>query len=143
MVRREPSPPVTPHCLGNSSAVAGHVKISDFVILGAWVGVHQFCEVGNGSFLTHSAMVTQDILPFLIVAGNKARVRGINVEGLKRRAVSQADLSVIKRVYKSAYIQKMPQNELISLVKDLLDEGHELLRPMLDMLQLTKRGFLR
>ena len=129
--------------LGNGSAIAGHVNVNDWAILGAWVGVHQFCEVGAHSFLTHSAMVTQDILPYLIVAGNQARVRGMNVEGLKRRGFVKEQMLAIKNLYKAAFINKMSVADLLDFLRSQVEEGFDIMKPVLTMVERSGRGFLR
>lgn len=129
--------------LGNGSAIAGHVNVNDWAILGAWVGVHQFCEIGAHSFLTHSAMVTQDILPYLIVAGNQPRVRGMNIEGLKRRGFVKEQMQAIKSLYKLAYINKMPIADLLDYLRSQVQKGFDVMEPVLAMVETSKRGFLR
>ncbi len=128
---------------GNASAVAGHVKIQDGAVIGAWVGVHQFCQIGAHSFLTHSAMVSKDILPYMLVSGNIPRVRGVNNEGLKRKGFRADMLTIIKAIYKEIFIRKKQHDDVCNILKDYIQEGHEVLVPMLHMLESTERGVLR
>ncbi len=89
----------------NNSTLAGHVEIHDYVILGGFTGVHQFCRMGEGSFSAIATIVVRDVPPFVIVNGNTARPRCINREGLKRRGVDLETIAAIKRCYRALYRQ--------------------------------------
>ncbi len=87
----------------NNAQLAGHVVIDDHVVLGGFVGVHQFCRVGAHAFIAAGSIVLQDVPPYVTAAGYPAKPRGINNEGLRRRGFSVDDLVVIKRAYKTLY----------------------------------------
>jgi UDP-N-acetylglucosamine acyltransferase len=87
------------HCIfANAASVAGHVEVGDFTTLGGFTSVHQFTRIGTRAFCGLGSVVTQDIPPYSTAAGNRARVVGINKEGLKRKGFS-ADL--IRALHKS------------------------------------------
>ena len=71
------------------------MQISDYAILGGFVGVHQFCRIGTHAFVGNSLGITRDIPPYVMVAGPPAAPRGINSEGLKRRGFSKEQLASI------------------------------------------------
>jgi UDP-N-acetylglucosamine acyltransferase len=87
----------------NNTQLAGHVHVGDYAILGGFTGVHQFVRIGAHSFTAIAAVLVHDLPPYVIAAGNPARARGINTEGLQRRGFSAAALAGIKRAYKSLY----------------------------------------
>ena len=87
----------------NNASLAGHVEIQDFVILGGYTLVYQFCRIGAHAFTAFSAGVSGDIPPFVMVQGNPASPRGINKEGLRRRGFVAADISAIEDAYKLIY----------------------------------------
>ena len=68
----------------NNATLAGHVIIENFVTLGGFTGVHQFCRVGSYSFSAISSVIVKDVLPYILVSGNTAKPSGLNREGLKR-----------------------------------------------------------
>ncbi len=70
--------------LANGAQLAGHVQVGDYVILGGLVGVHQFVRIGAYSFVGAGSMVAQDVLPYSLVSGDRARTFGLNIVGLKR-----------------------------------------------------------
>ena len=79
----------------NNAGMAGHVIVEDFVVLGAYCAVHQFCTLGAHSFLSRGAMIAQDVLPYSMIAGNPPAATGINKVGLARRGFSKADIADI------------------------------------------------
>lgn len=92
------------HCvLANYAGLAGHVEVDDWVILGGYSGVHQFCKIGQHAFLANNATATRDVPPYLMVSGAPAVPKGINSEGLKRRGFSADDVTAIKGAYKVLY----------------------------------------
>ncbi len=90
--------------LANGSTLAGHVTIEDYVGLGGYTLVHQFCRVGAHSYTGGGAVVLRDLMPFVIAEGQPARPRGINTEGLKRRGFSAEDIGAIKDAFKRVYL---------------------------------------
>jgi UDP-N-acetylglucosamine acyltransferase len=87
----------------NNATLAGHVTIGDWAILGGFVGVHQFVKVGAHVMAGIASVVTQDVPPFLMIAGNPCAPFGINTEGLKRRGFAPETLSALKRAYRTLY----------------------------------------
>ena len=87
------------HCIfANAASLSGHVEVGDFAILGGFTSVHQFIEIGTRAFCGLGSVITQDIPPFSTAAGNRARVIGINKEGLKRKGFSP---ELIRALHKS------------------------------------------
>jgi UDP-N-acetylglucosamine acyltransferase len=95
----------------NNSTLAGHVEIGDFVILGGFTGIHQFCKIGAHAFTGMGSLINADVPPFVIVAGNYAKPRGINSEGLKRRGFDSDRIAAIKRAYRTLYVAGKPLSE--------------------------------
>ncbi|MFC3717159.1 acyl-ACP--UDP-N-acetylglucosamine O-acyltransferase [Luteimonas soli] len=94
------------HCVfSNNSTLAGHVEIGDWVIMGGFAGVHQFCRIGAHAFIGMGALVNGDVPPYLLVASDDyGRPRGINSEGLKRRGFDGDRIAAIKRAYRAVYV---------------------------------------
>ncbi|MEM7563003.1 MAG: acyl-ACP--UDP-N-acetylglucosamine O-acyltransferase [Pseudomonadota bacterium] len=82
----------------NAASLSGHVEVGDYATLGGFTSVHQFTHIGSRAFCGLGSVVTQDIPPFSTAAGNRARVIGINKEGLKRRGFSP---ELIRALHKS------------------------------------------
>ncbi len=87
----------------NCAALGGHVQIGDWVILGGLTAVHQFTKIGAHAFLAGGAIVTRDVPPFVMVAGNPAVPHAVNSEGLKRRGFTAAQIRNIREAYRTVY----------------------------------------
>ena len=87
----------------NNAQIAGHVHIADWVVMGAFSGVHQFCRVGAHAMLGAFAVVLQDVPPYTIVQGYPAQPKGPNSEGLRRRGFSAEEILAVRRAYKTLY----------------------------------------
>lgn len=88
----------------NNATLAGHVEVGDYVVLGGFAGVHQFCKIGAHAFAAMFSAINRDVPPFIYVAGQFAVPRGVNAEGLKRRGFDAARISAIKRAYRTLYL---------------------------------------
>jgi len=126
----------------NSATLAGHVIIEDHVILGGFTLVHQFCRIGAHCFSGMNSVVSQDVPPFLMIAGHMAKPYGINVEGLKRREFSGDALSGLKKAYKIIY---RSGNSLEKAIAELgeLSKQYEDVNYFVDFIKNSTRGILR
>ena len=82
--------------IANQSALAGHCVIDDDVIIGGLSGVHQFVRIGKGAIIGALSMVTNDVVPYGMVTGERGSLRGLNIIGLKRKGLSKSEISKIK-----------------------------------------------
>lgn len=87
----------------NNSSLAGHVEIGDWVVLGGFTLVYQFCRIGAHAFTAYTAGVTGDVPPFVYVQGSPAQPRTINKEGMRRRNFSKDDIAAVESAYKLIY----------------------------------------
>lgn len=85
--------------VANNSAIAGHVTIGNNVTIGGLSGVHQFCRIGEGSMIGALSMITNDIIPFTTIVGERPKLSGLNLVGLKRRGVSAKMIKDLRRFY--------------------------------------------
>lgn len=92
--------------LANLVQLAGHVIVEDHVNMGGMAGVAQRVRVGEGAFVAAGSMVERDVPPFVIVQGDRARVRAINQVGLKRRHVSVGVRRAIQREFRRLYVAR-------------------------------------
>ena len=126
----------------NNSTLAGHVEIHDYVTLGGFTGVHQFCRLGEGSFSAIAAIVVRDVLPFTIVQGNAAAPRCLNSIGLRRRGFDEPTLAALKRCYRALYREGRRLEEAIGIVA-IEAETCPQVRVMLDFIRSSTRGIAR
>lgn len=126
----------------NNATLAGHVEIQDYVMLGGFVGVHQFCRVGESSFLAISAVVVKDVPPYFMAEGNTARARAVNREGLKRRGFSPAAIDAIKRAFKTLYRMNLTLERALEELAPVALEFPEV-ACLVDFIRKSKRGIVR
>jgi UDP-N-acetylglucosamine acyltransferase len=126
----------------NHATLAGHVEIGDWTILGGFVGVHQFVKVGAHVMAGISSVVTQDVPPYLTIAGNPCAPHGINAEGLKRRGFSAEAIAALKRAYRTLYKPGMTLADAKAEIDRQAQDSPEV-RPMLAFLEASTRGILR
>jgi len=93
--------------IANGATLGGHVVIEDFVIVGGLVGIHQFVRIGNGAILGAGSMVSKDVPPYCNATGDRAKLHGLNVEGLKRRGFEKSVIDAIRKAYRIAFKSKL------------------------------------
>ena len=84
----------------NHSTLAGHVILKDNVVVGALSAIHQFSKIGEGAMIGGMSGVTADVVPYSTVVGNRAKLSGLNILGLKRRNIEKREISELRKVYK-------------------------------------------
>jgi UDP-N-acetylglucosamine acyltransferase len=128
----------------NSTNLAGHVVIGDWVILGGYTGVHQFCKVGSHAMSGVGSVVLHDIPPFVMVSGNTAQAHGINSEGLKRRGFSPEEITLIRQAYKTLYKSNLTLAEAkTALAQQAVDAASSSISLLSDFLNSVTRGIVR
>lgn len=91
--------------IANGVQLAGHVVVEDFVTMGGLAGVAQHVRVGESAFVAAGAMCERDVPPFVIVQGDRARVRALNRVGLERRGVPAESLAALRAAFRVLYIR--------------------------------------
>ncbi len=128
--------------MANNASLAGHVSIGDHAILSGYSLIHQFCKVGEHSFTSFASHVNQSIPPYVTVSGEKARVKGINAEGLKRRGFSSAQINQVRRAYRALYRQGLSLEDATAQLREMAVESPEI-QPLVDFLKSAERGIIR
>lgn len=90
--------------MANNATLASHVSVGDFVIIGGLTALHQNCRIGHHAMIGGCSAVGQDIVPFAMAAGNRCRLRGLNIVGLKRRNFSRADIQALRAAYRRLFL---------------------------------------
>jgi UDP-N-acetylglucosamine acyltransferase len=128
--------------LANSAAVAGHAEIGSGVILGGLVGIHQRARLGRLAFAAAGAMVSQDVPPFCMAQGDRAKLVGLNLVGLRRAGLDRELIALLKRAWQLLADTAAPRAERLEAILDLgpeLPELHELV----DFVRTSQRGLCR
>jgi len=128
--------------MANSVALGGHIIIEDYSILGGIVAVHQFVRIGAYAIIGGQSAVSQDIPPYVSAAGNRAKLYGLNLVGLKRRGFSDAVINNLKKAYKIIFRSGMTTEEAIRKVVAELSDCKEV-NYFVDFMRHSKRGVTR
>jgi UDP-N-acetylglucosamine acyltransferase len=92
--------------LANAVQIAGHVKVGDHVTFGGLAGVAQHVRIGESVFVAAGAMVERDVPPYVVVQGDRAKVRALNKVGLRRRGYTEADIAELEAVFRDVFVGK-------------------------------------
>lgn len=129
--------------LANAATLAGHVEVDNFAILGGLSAVHQFTRVGCHVMASGGSMIAQDVAPYSIVQGDRAKTVGLNLTGLKRRGFTREALANIKNMYKIVFRSNLKLEEAILKISDEFDTHADEVLTYLEFLQKSKRGLAR
>ncbi|MFC5386443.1 acyl-ACP--UDP-N-acetylglucosamine O-acyltransferase [Aquamicrobium segne] len=101
----------------NGATLGGHCEIGNNVNIGGLTAVHQFVRVGDNAFIGGCSAVVGDIIPFAIAAGNRAKLRGLNIIGLKRSGLERAEIHLLRRCYRTLFDPARPVAENVEIAK--------------------------
>lgn len=128
--------------MANGTTLAGHVCVDDFVTFGAFTVVHQFCTIGGYSFSAMGSVLLKDVPPFVTVAGNSARPRGLNTEGLRRHGFAPETIQWLRRAYKTIYTKGYTLDQATSQLRAMVDNCSGVAE-IIAFLERSRRGIVR
>ena len=125
--------------VANSCAIAGHVEIDSNCVIGGMSAIHQFCKIGESAMVGGGSILVQDIPPFCICEGNRATLRSLNINGLRRRfRNSRGDIDAIRKTYKSIFESGQP---VVEVARDILNTNeNKYAKQLAQFVVNTKRG---
>ncbi len=126
----------------NNATLGGHVIVQEYAILGGLTAVHQFCRIGKHAITGGCTKVVQDVPPFMIVDGNPAEVRGINLVGLERRGFTADTIRALKEAYRILYRAKLNTKQALEELAKTLGETPEV-RDLMQFIGSSQRGIVR
>lgn len=130
--------------MANSATLAGHVTVEDNVILGGLVAIHQFTSIGAYSMIGGGTLVGLDIPPYMIATSDKrdAKLRGLNLIGLKRRGFTEESIRNLKTAYKTLFMAHLKLPEAISRIREEIIGCAEV-DNLLAFIERSQRGICR
>lgn len=128
--------------MSNAANLAGHIHVEDYAIISGLSGVHQFTRIGAHSIIGGCSAVTKDIPPYVMAAGNMAKLYGLNLIGLKRRGFSEETIQALKETYRIVFRSSLLLAKAIETVKSDVADVPEV-RHFLDFIQSSPRGICR
>lgn len=121
------------------AAIAGHVLVEDYAIIGGMSAVHQFCRVGTMAMIAGCAKIVQDVAPYMLVEGNPAETRTINKIGLERRNVSHETQHVLRQAFKILFREGLTSTNALAMVEKELPQVPEI-QHLLNFMRTSERG---
>jgi UDP-N-acetylglucosamine acyltransferase len=128
--------------VANGAQLGGHVSIENFVVVGALAGIHQFVKVGESAILGAGTMASQDIPPFCNATGDRARLHGLNLLGLKRRGFGAEQVQRLKRAYRIMFQSGLKVADAVARIHSELPPSPEVER-FVAFIQGSERGICR
>jgi UDP-N-acetylglucosamine acyltransferase len=128
--------------LANTATLGGHVHVGDWVIMGGFSGVHQFCKVGAHAFIGNNAAVTRDVPPYIMAVGQPAEPHSVNSEGLKRRGFTPENIRNIKNAFRILYRSDLRLEEAVKRLEALAADQPEL-RALVEFIGASTRSIVR
>ena len=128
--------------LANNATLGGHVVLDNNVIIGGLAAIHQFVRIGKFAIIGGVSAVVEDVAPFASVAGDRAKIIGINIVGMKRNNYSKNSINIVKNIFREIFSKNSNKgfDEKIKVIKSnyINDESKEIIK----FLEMDgKRGF--
>ena len=120
--------------MANNATLAGHVIVEEYAILGGLSAVHQFCRIGRHAMVGGMSGVESDVIPYGSVMGDRARLSGLNVVGLKRRGFSRPDIAALRKAYRLLFAEEGTMAERLNDVQDSFS-GYEAIMEIVDFIR--------
>jgi UDP-N-acetylglucosamine acyltransferase len=128
--------------ISSFAGLAGHVEVGDYAVLGAYTGVHQFARIGESVMSAANSKLSKDAPPFALVAGDRARLLGLNRVGLLRRGLDVGVRDALKRAFHLLFHSKLRMRLALERVRSEVPGVTEVDR-LLEFIERSERGFCR
>jgi UDP-N-acetylglucosamine acyltransferase len=126
----------------NGATLGGHVQIGDHAVIGGLAAVHQFVRIGSRAMIGGGSMVVQDVPPFVMVQGDRARPNGLNVVGLRRSGYGADALRDLKNMYRLLYSEGLTVEDALKRIQDEV-EPSRFRTEFVEFVQSSHRGVCR
>jgi len=97
--------------MANGATLAGHVKLGYRSVIGGLSAVHQFVHIGEYSFIGGKSGVAQDVPPFMLAAGERAKLYSPNLIGMRRAGFDKNEIAAVKKAFHAIWGQGMSREE--------------------------------
>lgn len=126
------------HCiLANAATLAGHVEMGNHAVIGGMTPVHQFVKIGDYAMIAGASALSQDVPPYCLAEGNRAVLRGLNLNGL-RRHIERSDIDALRAAYRDLFESGKPLQEQANAI--LEEATSEFVKNLCNFIVNTKRG---
>ena len=127
--------------MANQATLGGHVNIEDNAVIGGLSAIHQFCRIGELSMIGGMSAVENDVFPFSLAIGNRAKINGLNLIGLKRAGYDKADINDLNRAVKDIFSSSESIQQRINSIEG---KNNPLINKIIDFIKAdSSRGLCR
>ena len=127
--------------MSNAATLGGHIIVEDRAILGGLAAVHQFTRIGRHAFIGGASAVPRDVPPYTMAVGNRAKLVGLNLVGLKRQGFTDSNLQALKQAFEILFLSGLNLKEAMERVRQDLPPLPEI-QHILDFVATSERGLL-
>jgi UDP-N-acetylglucosamine acyltransferase len=124
------------------AALAGHVLVEDYALVGGLAAVHQFCRIGRLAMIAGCSKVVSDVPPFMIVDGNPAETRTINKIGMERNGVSEEAQVAMRQAYKILFREGLTITNALAKIESELPKLPEI-QHLVNFVRTSERGITK
>ncbi len=128
--------------LANNVALAGHVRVEAHAVLGGLCAVHQFARIGTYALVGGGAMVAQDVPPYTLAQGDRARLKGLNLVGLRRAGFAPEVIQALRRAFRLLFRSNLRRADAMARVEETLG-GFLEVQQLLEFIRTSARGVCR
>lgn len=128
--------------MANLSGLAGHCVVGDFVTIGGMAGLHQFVRIGSHAFIGGHSMIDADVIPYGMAVGNRAKLAGLNLVGLKRRGFGKEEIHTLRTAYRMFFSNEGTLRERVEDAASLFKD-EKLVQDVVDFITASDRSVLQ
>ncbi|MBF0204455.1 MAG: acyl-ACP--UDP-N-acetylglucosamine O-acyltransferase [Desulfamplus sp.] len=128
--------------LANNATLGGHIELGDNVTIGGLVAIHQFVKIGDYAYIGGKSAIVKDIPPYVIAAGDRATLHGLNNVGLDRHNFSKATISNLKKAYRIVFRIGLTVKQASERVRAEVEQIPEVVNFM-NFIEKSTRGITR
>ncbi len=129
--------------VANNVVMGGHVSIGDNAVIGGSAAIHQFVRIGRAAMIGGVSGVEADVVPFGVVIGNRARLAGVNIIGLRRRGYDRAAIHTVRAAYRELFWSAGVFAERVAAVRLRLADNALITEVLAFLDAPSKRGLIR
>jgi UDP-N-acetylglucosamine acyltransferase len=127
----------------NGATLAGHVTVQDYVTIGAFSPVHQFCRLGRYAYIGACTVITQDVLPFsLVVTERETKCFGPNTIGLERKGFSAERIKTLQRAFRIMVRSKKNTSQALEVLRKTWCDSADV-KELVEFVEKAERGIVK
>jgi len=128
--------------LANCAALAGHVELGHHATIGGLAAVHQHTRIGDLAFIGGGAMVVMDVPPYCVAVGDRAKLQGVNVVGLRRSGLDEQSVRDVRNAYKIFFQSGLRMQDALDRLREEYADSAEV-EKLARFVEQSKRGVCR